>query len=94
MSRLLQTLNCEIKGCPPGNERKRLLVVRRILLSYGGERSLRRIVKMAEAGVAGSEIASKFGVSRQRVNQWLSSLGNRSVRYEVHSSIRKLMNGG
>lgn len=68
-----------------------LLVVRRIVRSHGGEKSLRRLFKLAEKGVSGAKIAAEFQVSRQCVNQWLSVLGEREITYRFKPSVRRLM---
>jgi hypothetical protein len=66
-------------------------IARRIVVSYGGEQGLRSFIRMLEEGKPGTEIASRFGVTRQRANQWKDAIGMQRTSYEVRPLLRRLI---
>jgi hypothetical protein len=74
-----------------GDEVKAAQIARRIIVSYGGEQGLRSFIRMLEQGRPGTEIAQKFGVTRQRANQWKDAIGTCKTSYEVRPSLLDLI---
>lgn len=67
-----------------------LQIARRIIVSYGGVKAFVELQKMLKMQVSGPEIAKKFDVTRQRVNQWKRALGNEQCSFTFRSSLERV----
>lgn len=66
-------------------------IARRIMVSYGGESALKDFIKMVERNTPGTKIAKRFGVTRQRANQWKDALGAEVTIYRVRPVLRRFL---
>lgn len=57
-------------------------VARNIIKTYGEEK-FRYLINQFSLNTPGPEIATEFGVTRQRVNQWKRKLGVEHVTYAL-----------
>ena len=64
--------------------------VARNILDHHGRSGLTKLVSMLERQVSHREIARVFGVSKQRVSQWATSLGFTFKIYQLHPDIEKI----
>lgn len=65
-------------------------VANNIINTYGRDKFL-FLVNQFSAGVAGPSIASEFGVTRQRVNQWKRKLGVEHITYVLQPEVEELL---
>lgn len=80
-----------VAGADKDGDVRAVQIARRIVVSYGGEPALREFISMLEKGTAGTEIAQRFGVTRQRANQWKDAIGVERKRYEVRPLLRRII---
>jgi len=55
-----------------------------------GKARFKRFLKLVQQNTSGEEIATEFGVSRERVRQWKNAFGNVIQSYDVNPDILKL----
>jgi hypothetical protein len=67
-------------------------VAQNLIATYGREKFLYLINAFA-TGVKGPEIAEVFGVTRQRVNQWKSKMGQEHVSYIPLPEVAEIIEG-
>lgn len=65
-------------------------VARNLIKKYGPDKFL-QLVSMLEDNKSGPEIAEAFGVTRQRVSQWRSSLGVTVTIFNVSEDVERVV---
>lgn len=65
-------------------------VAENFINTYGRPRLL-RLIEMLRAHTSGPEIAHEFKVSRQRVHQWKTQLGEERVLYVLDEQVEKIL---
>lgn len=61
------------------------------IISEHGPEAFQKLIDMFRSGESGTKIGRIFGVSRQRVSQWRSTLGVEQVTYLVHPDVQDLV---
>lgn len=64
-------------------------VAANFIAQYGKAR-FKRFLKLLAQNTSGEQIATEFGVSRERVRQWKNAFGNVVQSYDVNPDILKL----
>jgi len=64
--------------------------VSRNFIKRRGMGAFRRLVSLLEQNASGPQVASEFGVSRERVRQWKNALGTSVSFYRLFPEIQQL----
>lgn len=55
-----------------------------------GTNALQDLLNDFQMGVSGQVIASRLGVSRERVRQWRNTFGKQIISYQTHADVLSL----
>jgi len=61
------------------------------IIKKHGAAKFARLIELFRQGKSGTDVAEEFGVTRQRVSQWKSKLGEQHVSFIPHPEVSAIL---